>query len=443
MPTRRALLRGLGGAGLAATVSAVPEAAVAVGGRSTDPVFTFASLPDFFNGDVADLSVLPRWDGGTNSVNDYWLTAIDTCLAAVAAHRPDAVFVAGDAVEGRWNIDTDGRELFGPVRQGRDAESIEMCRRAITTAGGVHYGFYADLFSSRGLQLYPTIGDHELLDDRNGPLNQRWSPNGSHGGVPDNRYYLVPHCKSVWADHFTRPGGQARYHRRPVGTASEWTAYAVSFADALTLLTVDMFTHTATGVRLGVFQGQLRWLTHQIRRAKRQGHVVVVQGHMPMVVPTRRFNSGYLHLPEGEKSTFYRTLHREGVDLFLCGEVHDSTAIQNGRQGTLQISHGCIFHDAFPFLVGRLYEDGRLVLDLYEALVSEASSELELWSSDASRRQRGYLRFGAPRHRGRIVQRHREVLKATDKLGSYDPRHDRLAFSVGGNLGTTTVPWPG
>jgi hypothetical protein len=425
--------------GVVGALSGVPEAAVAVGGRSTEPVFTFASLPDFFNGDVADLSVLSTWDGGANSVNQYWLDAIDHCLGAVAAHRPDAVFVAGDAVEGHWNLDSDGRQLFGPVRQGIDPESLAMCRQAITTAGDVHYDFYADLFSSRGLTLYPAIGDHELLDDLPGPLNDRWSPSGFHRGVPDNRYHLVDHCKRVWAGHFTRPDGTARYHRRPVGTASEWTAYAVSFADALTLITVDMFLRTETGVRLGVFHGQLRWLTQEIRRAKRRGHVVVVQGHMPMVVPTRSFHSGRLHLPEGTRSTLYRTLHREGVDLFLCGEVHDSTAIQHGRRGTLQVSHGCIFRDAFPFLVGRLYEDGRLVLDLHETLVAEASAENGIWSTDASRHQRTYLHFGAPRHRGRIVLRHREVLAATDKLGAFDSRHDRLAFSVGHNLGTTIV----
>jgi 3',5'-cyclic AMP phosphodiesterase CpdA len=439
MPTRRALLRGIGGAGVASAVSAVPSSGIAVGGRSRDPVFTFASLPDFFNGDVADLSVLPTWDRGRNSVNQYWRDAIDQCLGAVADHRPDAVFVAGDAVEGHWNIDTDGRELFGPVSRGIDSESLEMCRAAITTAGGVHYDFYADLFSSRGLRLFPTIGDHELLDDRSGPLNDRWSPSGVHDGDPDNRYYLVEHSKSVWADRFTRPNGVPTYHRRPVGTAAEWTAYAVSFADALTLITDDMFMLHDAGVRLGVFHGQLHWLTREIRRAKRRGHVVVVQGHMPMTWPTRTFHSGRLHLPEGRHSTFYRTLDREGVDLFLCGEVHDSTATQHGRRGPLQISHGCIFQDAFPFLVGRLYEDGRLVLDLHEALVAEASAENGLWSCDGNHRQRTFLRYDAPHHRGRIVLRHREVLKATGKLAAYHPRHDRLSFAVPGNLGTTVV----
>jgi hypothetical protein len=155
--------------------------------------------------------------------------------------------------------------------------------------------------------------------------------------------------------------------------------------------------------------------------------------------PARHFNSGRLRLPEGRQSTFYRTLDREGVDLFLCGEVHDSTAIQHGRRSPLQISHGCIFQDAFPFLVGRLYDDGRLVLDLYETLVAEASAENGVWSCDAPHSQRTYLEYAAPRHRGRIVQHHGEVLKATDKLGGFHPRHDPLAFQVPGNLGTTVV----
>jgi 3',5'-cyclic AMP phosphodiesterase CpdA len=442
MPTRRAVLRGLGGNGLAATLSDVPPSALAIGGRSQDPVFTFASLPDFFNGDVADLSVLPNWKGGDpNSVNSYWLDAIDHCLGAVKAHQPDAVFVAGDAVEGHWNIDSDGRELFGEVSQGIDADSLAKCRSAITVAGGVHYDFYKHLFHSRGLKLYPAVGDHELLDDRSGPLNDRWSPSGFHKGVPDNRYYLVDHSKKVWADHFSRPNGAAKYHRRPVGTGAEWTAYAVSFADALTLITVDMFMLHEGGVRLGVFHGQLRWLTDEIRRAKRRGHVVVVQGHIPIMWPARHFNSGRLRVPEGRQSAFYKTLDREGVDLYLCGEVHDSTAVQR-RGGPLQISHGCIFRDAFPFLVGRLYEDGRLVLDLYETLIAEASAEAGIWSCDASRHQRTYLRYGAPHHRGRIVQRGREVLKATDKLGAYNPRHDPLSFEVPSNLGTSIVPVP-
>ena len=60
--------------------------------------------------------------------------------------------------------------------------------KAITTAGNVHYDFYAELFASRGLRLYPAIGDHELLDDRPGHLNNANKP---YRPKPDfnNKYF--------------------------------------------------------------------------------------------------------------------------------------------------------------------------------------------------------------------------------------------------------------
>jgi len=439
MPTtRRAVLRGLGAGTAALASQAVPQKSLALAGRDTTPVFTFASLPDFFNGDVGDLSGLPTWDAGLNSINDSWRVAIDQCLGAVAAHAPDAVFVAGDMVEGRWNIDTDDRQLFGPVSQGIDPESLAECRAAIQRAGDVYYSSYAGLFAARGLRMFPAVGDHELLDDRPGPLNDRWSPSGyNHNGVADNRYHLVDHCKQVWAGHFTRRQGVPRFERRPVGTEAEFTAYAVSFGDAVTLITVDMFHLRSAGVRLGVFQGQLDWLGKEIRRAKRRGHVVIVQGHMPTMMPVRSFRSGALHLPEHRQSTFYQTLHRERVDLFLCGEMHDSVLLQHRAGAPVQISHGCIFRYGFSYLVGRVFPGGRVVVDLYEIPLTRASVETGLWSSDASRRQRSMLEYGDPVHRGRVVQRDRVITTRTEKFGVYDPGAD--PWSLSANLATQLV----
>jgi 3',5'-cyclic AMP phosphodiesterase CpdA len=439
--SRRGLLQSAGGIGLAALAGAPsPHALAALGAEVSsggDPVFTFVSMPDFINGDVADLSVLPNWDHGANSVNDYWRRAIDRCLGFVGDHRPDAVFLAGDLVEGRWNIDSDHRQLFGPVSQGTDAESIALCESAIRTAGDVHYSFAADQFASRGLTLYPAIGDHEILDDRAGPLNQRWKPGGRTGGRPDNRYHLVPQAKQVWADHFTMPGGVPRFARRPIGSAAESTSYAVSFADQVTLITVDMFTKRPSGVRLGVFEGQLHWLKHEIRRAKRRGHVVIVQGHIPVMTPTRWIASGRLHVPEGRSSAFYRVLDREGADLFLCGEVHDSTVIQHGRHAPVQISHGCVFRLAFSYLVGRVYASGKTRLDLFEVPVTEASVEEELWCSDVKKRQRTYIQYGDPIHRGMLTMHDRRIHQRTAKLGKYDPFSDPYALVA--DLGTTLV----
>ena len=437
MLTRRSMLHGIGGGGLVALAGTAPLAALAAPASGRGPLFTFVSMPDFMNGDVADLSVLPTWDGGLNSVNQSWVDAIDKCLGAVKAHEPDAVFVAGDLVEGRWNVDSDARQLFGPVSQGIDPESLAQCASAIDVAGDLHYSTYADLFASRGLTLYPAVGDHEILDDRPGPLNDRWSPDGFTRGVPDNRYYLVDHCKEVWARHFTQPGGLTRFARRPYGSAAEWTAYAVSFADSLTLITVDMFTRQHSGVHLGVFDGQLWWLKNEIRKAKQKGHFVVVQGHIPVMSPYRWIASGRLKVPEGRDSLFYRALDDHGADLYLCGEVHDSTVIQHGKHAPVQISHGCVFRYAFSYLVGRLYEDGRLVLDLYEMLITTASIEEKIWASDAKKRQRTFIEYGDPRHRGRLVQRGRTILSSTEKLARYRRYND--SYGLAGHLDTVLL----
>lgn len=179
---------------------------------------------------------------------------------------------------------------------------------------------------------------------------------------------------------------------------------------------------------------RLRWLRQEIRRAKRRGHTVVVQGHIPIMQPTRWMSSGRLRVPEGRSSDFYQVLKREGADFYLCGEVHDTTVLQHDRHAPVQISHGCIFQYGFSFLVGRLYPDGRLVLDSYEIPLVRASLERGLWASDLKKRQRTFLEYGAPAHRGKLVHQHGEVVKRTAKLGHYHPGND--AYRLRGHLGT-------
>ena len=436
MLTRRTLLRAaaVGGVG-AAALPALPTADPAEAqGSATDPVATFVSMPDFFNGDVGDLRVLPNWDNGLNSVNSSWENAIDHCLGAVAAHSPDAVFIAGDMVEGRWNIDSDDRRLFGRVSQGIDRSSLAHCRQAITTAGGVYYSYHRKLFADRGLKVYGAVGDHEILDDRGGPLNDRWSPSGIQEGVPDNRYYLVDHAKSVWADHWTRtPSGQPRFSHRPVGSAAEFTSYSVDLGPKLTLITVDVFTRTSKGVRLGVFGPQLSWLRSAITRAKKNGRIVIVQGHIPVMAPYRSWFSGDLRIPEGRDSTLYRALSECGADFYFTGEVHDTTVIQRGTRAPIQISHGCIFRYGFNYLVGNVYADGTTRLDYYEVPLVAASNDRSIWSTDVRKRQRTELTYGEPTPRGTLVVKGHQIVKRTLKLGVYDKTSDTWGYKETSN----------
>jgi hypothetical protein len=386
-------------------------------------------MPDFLNADVADLSGLPTWDGGMNSHNQWWQLAIDSCLRAVGTHEPDAVFVAGDQVQGRWNIDSDDRRIFGPVSQMSDPDSLARCRSAITAAGSVYYAYYKRLFAERGLRLFPALGDHEILDDRSGRLNRRWPSSGVHKGRPDNRYHLVDHAKSVWADHFTRTSeGRPVHRRRPRGGQHEFTAYAESFGSVLTLITVDVFRRTGSGVRLGVFGDQLRWLEKQIRKAKRKGHVVVVQGHIPVLGPYRVFASGNLHVPEGEKSGFWRVMKRAGADFYLCGEVHDATVVQKGSRQPVQLSHGCTYRFGFAYVVGKVWDNGRVVLEYYEMPQVSQSEELGIWASDEAKLAPNRISYTDPVLRGRLEWHNGVVLTRTEKLGVYDPRNDPYAY---------------
>lgn len=438
--TRRALLAGTGVSGAAVAAAALhridPDGDIEFARDNVSrgrPTATFVSMPDFFNGDVADLSGLPTWDGGANSVNSSWETAIDKVLSVVAAHRPDAVLVAGDMVEGRWNVDSDDRRLFGPVSPGKDLRSIARCEDAVTAAGGVYFDYYRNLFDSRGLVLHGALGDHELLDDRAGSMNNRWPVSGrtEKHREPDNRYWLVDRCKDEWADHFTRrPDGTSRYASRPTGSLAEGTAYATAIGANLTLVTVDVFTKTRRGVEIGVFGAQLEWLRATIKAAKRRGHVVIVQGHVPITAPYRSWISGDLRVPEGRSSRLYQALAECRADFYFCGEVHDTTVRQDRLGAPVQVSHGCIFRYGFNFLVGRVYADGTTDLTYYEIPILTASRERGLWSTDASKRQRTELTYGNPIQRGRLVVRSGRIRERTRKLGVYRPGADPWAAQV-------------
>lgn len=426
MWTRRGLLATSGVAAIVGTTGTAMSGAVDLSGP---PDFTFVSMPDFLNADVADLRGLPTWDGGMNSYNQWWQLATDSCLWAVGAHNPDAVFVAGDQVEGRWNMDSDERRIFGQTSRGTDEVSLAMCRSAISKAGDVYYSHYRKLFADRGLALYPALGDHEILDDRSGRLNDRWSPSGFHKGTPDNRFYLVDHAKAVWADHFTRtPAGTPVHKRRPKGTPQEFTAYSVDFAGVFTLVTVDVFHRHEGGVRLGVFDGQLDWMKKEIRRAKRKGHVVAVQGHIPAIGPYRVFASGNLHMPEGEQSEFWQALKRTGADFYLCGEVHDATAVQPGSRQPVQISHGCTYRFGFSYLVGKVWDDGRVLLEYVELPQVSQSEELGIWATDDKKLAPNRISYTLPQVRGRLEWNNGVVLSRTEKLGPYDPDNDPYAY---------------
>ncbi len=62
---------------------------------------------------------------------------------------------------------------------------------------------------------------------------------------------------------------------------------------------------------------------------------------MPVLEPVRARGSSELHYPGGARSGLWRIFERYGVDVYLCGEVHDVTA--TSTDGIVQLAHGGAF----------------------------------------------------------------------------------------------------
>ncbi|MGH8968660.1 MAG: metallophosphoesterase family protein [Actinomycetes bacterium] len=350
----------------AAPIPRLPDAAPSPLPGRDGVLFTFVSMPDFFNADIGNVRGLPRAAGlpaGVNSVNRSWRRAMDVVLDGIQAEHPQAVLVAGDLVEGHWGEDVDGTGVFGPV--GTHAQKL----RAVTRAGNLYYRQWAARFARRGLTVYPAVGDHEIGDNP-------WHPGGF-------KYRAFPTYKQVWVKHFTRTAaGTPRYWRRPVGTPYADTAYAVRIANTL-IVTIDVFARTGDGVRATVTRGQRRWLNRLIPQARRNGvKHVIVQGHTPVLGPVRQRNSSGLMLEGGASSPLWQLLKRHKVDLYLCGEVHDMTTRVNG---VVQVSHGGLLaHADANYLLGRVYRD-RIELELKEFKGGRDYWQRRLWATTLKR----------------------------------------------------------
>ncbi|WP_299050204.1 metallophosphoesterase [uncultured Nocardioides sp.] len=330
-----------------------------------DTSYRFLSAPDFMNADVADLSGQPRWRPGMpNSWNTSWATATDTVMDAFEAEAPEDVLVAGDLVNGHWGVEPSG--VFGPV--GTEAERQAAVRRA----AAAYFPAWRQLFDDRGLPVHVAVGDHEVGDNDWAGSDKNEFKRRNLGLFKEefSRYALLPD----------------RYDSRPAGPANR-TAYAVRLAPEVQLVTVDVFERTGDDVVPRLDPQQLRWLDDVLARAQADGvDWIMVQGHVPVARPVRQTSSSGLYYEGGAASPFWRTLARHDVDLYLAGEVHDTTAVR--RDGVMQISHGGMFghggHDGrggTSYLVGQV-EGDTLDLVAKRFRVSHTEGEGErLWQA--------------------------------------------------------------
>jgi hypothetical protein len=351
--------------------------------------YTFVSYPDFTNADIGDTALSPFWsEGDPNSINESYRLGFQTVIGQMLSEEPNSILVAGDTVNGYWGQDDDGTGIFGPVATDQEK------RQAIAAAGDLYYSEWWRRFAevedqaltegtiTHRPEIHVAIGDHELGDNP-------WS------GTPENDFKrsAMPLYRRTWAEYATTtPDGTSLYRDHPTGQHAR-TAYATMLSPDILLVTVDVFHRSPSGVDVTVTGAQLAWLDGVLSEADAAGVPwIIVQGHVPVIFPVRARGSSGLHLAGGIDSAFWKTLVRHHVDLYLCGEVHDTTARQRG--GVMQICHGRIFTTGHSsYLVGTVEAD-RLSLSVHDLNSGPVDSTVPLlWQTSHRHRPPGEVNY--------------------------------------------------
>ena len=339
----------------------------------------FVSMPDFLNVDLT----YPQ---------KGWEEALDYVLKAVKAEDPDFVLVAGDLVMGRWTYGDKGVKHWADI----------------------YYPAWVKRMADHGLTFYAAIGDHELGDDP-------W-PRGSE------KLNAIGEFKKAFRDHLKMPLNGPEHMK---GTAWSMVHKGVLFVG------VDVFeADPKLGIAAKVTGKQLAWLDKTLANRKGIEHVVVM-GHTPIVGPVRRWSSSGLMLEGGRASPLWQTMSKRGVDLYLCGEVHDMTC--NERDGVQEIAHGGLFgyNSRVNYLVTTV-SPGKMTLELKELdIVCQGP---KLWQVGTNRPRERVSITEAVRKRG-FVSMGRMVVDKTGPARALRGKTGRFD-EANSPRGVTAVPAP-
>ncbi len=160
------------------------------------------------------------------------------------------------------------------------------------------------------------------------------------------------------------------------------TAYAFRPAPDVQVVAIDAFDIAPDRARLQVDRQQLRWLVRVLRSAQEDGvRWTIVQGHLPILEPVRSRGSSELHYPGGARSRLWQVFRKYGVDVYLCGEVHDVTA--TSQDGILQLAHGGAFQFGLTTYALLDVHDDRLDVTLrdYAVRIRDARDHSRLWET--------------------------------------------------------------
>lgn len=282
--TRKGFIRNSAGAIAGAALARPATNFIGSSPSSSQDQWKFVSAPDFTNIDVNFPE--PKWDG-----------ALDYHLGAIRGENPDFLLVAGDLVMGRW---------------WRTKEQVKYM-------ADIYYSAWVKRMERHGLKYYAAVGDHDMGDNPwypKGKKKKRWM--GTWDCAPIE---FVPLYRENFRKYLKMPENGPKSNKR--------LAYYIEHKNAL-IVTLNVFSPgglVANPWSAVVDQEQLQWLDSLLAKRKNK-KFKIIQAHTPVLGPVRVPNSSGMMIRGGRKSKLWQIMKKHDVDLYLCGEVHDMTAIQ-------------------------------------------------------------------------------------------------------------------
>jgi hypothetical protein len=265
----------------------------------------------------------------------------------------EVLVIPGDTNGGHWYLK--------PYRDGLRSVYPDLTdEEVIRVASHLCYGGLRNATAAAGYdRLIVAVGDHEIGDNpwRKGSDVAKLVPEfrAGHADVFNEEAVVDPEDATnprLWTYGpnaftskrlFNDPIGAVS--SRPLGTTYEETSFAWQYKNVL-FVTVDIFRQDGSDIILGEegtvvgdIEGEhMAWFKEVLAEAKTIPSIkhIVVQAHLPIIYPVRKYASSGMMVEHNDKSTFLQAMREGGVDLYIAGEVHSNTVTLDDESELVQ-----------------------------------------------------------------------------------------------------------
>lgn len=351
----------------------------------------FVSMPDFVNRDVPYPE--PKLDG-----------ILDFTLNAVKKEDPEFLLVPGDMVNGRWwmleDITLTNKFVYDPVIP---ADSIlDFHRKHLNRMAELYNGGWVKRINAHNLQFFVSVGDHDIGDD---PWIGLKKP-------------LVKDFENEFR----------KYYRMPLNGPREKKGLSYYFIrNKCLFIVLDPFEQDKDGsVRLEISEEQINWMENVFKKTGKKADFRIVACHVPVLNKNIEvMASSRLILPGDTESELWKTMKKNRVDLYLCGEYHAVSCQES--DGILQVVHGALmgFSQYLNYLVVTVQPD-ELLLEVkgIETTLEKPEGEPDRLSRIArisdSQMAREPLSMGKMK-----IKKTKEMSILTDRTGVFADKYTR------------------